>query len=141
MCFFGGVVIKRFLFILLQCIWGFPQTLLGFLLFLWQIRSPHRMFRGTVVTIWQFRGSASMGMFLFIGKWDADDQYLLTHEYGHSLQSLALGPLYLPAAAVPSVLWFWLFRKYRRAHHIPYRRFYTEQWADAWGAAFSKEPE
>lgn len=80
-----------------------------------------------------------MGMFLFIGKWDADDHYLLTHEYGHSLQSLALGPLYLPAAAIPSVLWFWLFRKYRRTHHIPYRQFYTERWADAWGATFSKK--
>ncbi len=126
----------RILYTLLQWSWGLPQTLAGFLLFFRQIRQPHRMYHGAVVTEWAFRGSASLGMFLFLGKQDADNAALLRHEYGHSLQSLALGPLYLLTVGIPSFLWFWLpvCRKLRRTRRISYYAFYTERWADKWGS-------
>ncbi|GHU00152.1 hypothetical protein FACS1894186_0040 [Alphaproteobacteria bacterium] len=59
---------------------------------------------------------------------------LKRHEYGHSRQSLALGPLYLPVVMLPS------FTLNRLAWALPtsvfdrrYYDFYTERWADAWG--------
>ena len=44
----------------------------------------------------------SMGMFLFLGD---HDKHVLVHEYGHSIQSCILGPLYLPVIGIPSLIW------------------------------------
>ncbi len=106
----------RFLYILAQITWGFPQTALGFIVFLAQIRRPHFFFHGAVVTTWALRSSLSLGLFLFIGEKapycrnldDSDERILervLVHEFGHAVQSLALGPLYLPVIGLPSIVW------------------------------------
>jgi hypothetical protein len=48
-----------------------------------------------------------------------------SHEFGHTWQSRALGPLYLLIVALPSL--FSATRSY-----AVHKKFYTERWADAW---------
>lgn len=63
---------------------------------------------------------------------EAEELYsrLLVHEYGHTIQSLILGPLYLIVIGIPSTMWAFLFEKKRKDEQIPYGAFFTEKWAN-----------
>lgn len=117
----------------IQCTWGILQTFLGLALFLRYIRAPHEWYRGVVRTRWDLDGGISLGLFIFTP--DGEDEWcrrMAAHEYGHTRQSLLLGPLYLAAVGLPSLLWERLewCRRLRRENNIPYSWFYTERWAD-----------
>ena len=134
---------KRFLYVLWQWIWGLPQNLVGLAIFLIFLRRRHFCYQGSVVTIWPFKqGSMSMGMFLFLHPgWTPKDHQLLAHEYGHTIQSLLLGPLYLLVIGLPSLAWAGLpaFQTLRRRRKLPYSAFYPEKWADHNGKRFAKK--
>ena len=125
---------KNFLFCLWQWIWGFPQSLLGFIFCLRYRNCPHERYHGAVVTHWPIGGSLGVGMFLFIGQ--GDREQLLIHEFGHSVQSLILGPLFLPIMGIPSFLWANLpwTRRLRKEKGVSYYRFYPEKNANWLGA-------
>lgn len=129
-------MLKRVLFVFWQCTWGAPQTLAGLLVFLWGRAHgwPAEDFHGAAVTAWGGAAGLSLGLFVFMPA--LDDDRLRAHEYGHCLQSLALGPLYLPLILLPSAVWFHLpaLRRRRAERGISYYAFYTERWADAWAA-------
>jgi len=120
-------------FLLAQCVWGSPQTLLGLLLFLTR-RGKKSFFHGTAVTRWKYRSSVSLGLFLFVS--EKGGEKLLAHEYGHAVQSLLLGPLYLPVVGLPSLGWA-VFHRRRPA--VPYDSFFTERWADRLGERVLKK--
>ena len=124
---------KTLLFRLWQWTWGFPQTLVGLIVYLCCSDKPHETYRGCVVTRWSNRGSMGMGMFLFLG---CEDPQVRVHEFGHSVQSLILGPLFLPIMGIPSFLWCNLpvCRKFRRNKGVSYYRFYPESTANRLGA-------
>ena len=134
---------RKALYILWQCTWGAAQSLIGAIVLLLNLRKPHRMYHGAVVTEWAQGGSVSLGMFVFVSenKREAAKQRLLIHEYGHTVQSLILGPLYLLVIGLPSVLWAGLpaCRKIRRKKRISYYWFYPERWADILGERITKE--
>lgn len=139
---------KNSLYRICQCTYGILQTLPGFFLFLINYREKHYSFHGAVVTEWRHGSSVSLGMFLFVStvykkKPETGELYgrLVVHEYGHTVQSLVLGPLYLLIIGLPSFLWASVpfFRKMRRKKHISYYAFYTESWANAWGEMAAKE--
>lgn len=132
------------LYWLLQCSWGAAQTLLGAGLFLYHLKRPHHFFRGAVLTDWPCRGGISLGPFIFA----ADDtkmkspqarRAMAAHEFGHTLQSLLLGPFYLPVIGLPSFLWANCPRcqNLRRQSAIPYSFLYTERWADQLAAKYA----
>ena len=129
----SGLII---LYYLLQWTWGIVQNIVGLAFFLVNIRKKHYRFNGAVVTEWNYpRGSLGMGMFIFVSvsKKSPDAiRKVALHEYGHTLQSIILGPLYLIVIGLPSLLWCSLpcFANYRRKHNISYYRFYTEHWAN-----------
>lgn len=144
---------RTVLYIIGQCTWGILQTLLGFLVFLAHFREKHYLYHGAIVTGWKYSASASIGLFLFIateqntGKKQKNDtplaelsERILIHEYGHTIQSLLLGPLYLVVIGVPSVLWCFLpwCKKKRENEQISYYSFYTEKWADRLGERATK---
>ena len=114
--------VNRVVYWLLQWTWGLIQNLVGLVLAA-GVRAGHperRLsgFHGAVVVPWE-RGGGSMGlgMFIFYGhRGRPDAAEVLVHEYGHTIQSAILGPLYLFVIGLPSLLWAWLrsFR-YRRA--------------------------
>ena len=64
---------------------------------------------------------------------------LLVHEYGHTIQSLILGPLYLIVIGIPSTMWAFLFEKKRKDEQIPYGAFFTEKWANRLGERVTGE--
>ncbi len=119
-------------------IWGFPQSLIGFVLFLGNIRKPHKMYHSAVVTEWNYGGSVSLGIFMFVSRGRRE---LYCHEYGHTVQSMMLGPLYLPIIGLPSVIWagFPPLCRYRVKRQMSYYRLYTERWANFLGGRFTGE--
>jgi hypothetical protein len=110
----------------INCTWGIIQSFVGFIIFVRYIKRPHFWYKGSIVTtnsVPKFIGGASVGIFIFltedVKKADSDSHMILRHEYGHFLQSLLLGPLYLFAIGIPSVL----------------KNNFVENWADKWGKA------
>ena len=133
---------KKLLFILWQCTWGLPQTLLGAIIFLKHIRCPHRVYRGCIDTKWNSRGGMSLGLFIFTPQEeDERTEQVRVHEYGHCIQSLILGPLYLIAVGIPSYVWANLpaLRKMRRETGRSYYSIYPENWANQLGEWATKE--
>ena len=157
-------------YILAQLIWGLPQTLAGFAVFLSQHGKPRFLYHGAIVTVWNVRAGLSLGPFVFVNsrygfapgaggrgsrraRTEDDgpiarqaaamssvelygiDEQLLVHEYGHTVQSLILGPLYLFVIGLPSVVWLKLapLSRWRRVNAISYYTFYTERWANSMG--------
>ncbi len=129
---------KRFLYTLLQCTWGLPQTLVGLVLFLVNKKKgcPCRIYHGGVCTTWNRGGGVSLGLFFFC----EEGERLVRHEYGHTIQSLLLGPFYLLLVGLPSLVWCNLpyFRRYRKRTGTPYSALYCEGWADRLGERYGK---
>ncbi|MDO4488129.1 MAG: hypothetical protein Q4B67_03470 [Eubacteriales bacterium] len=124
--------LKYVLFVAVQCTWGLPQTLIGAVIFLVYAKCRHECRMGTVATESEkIRGGVSLGLFIFTGKDDLER--LFCHEYGHSVQSLILGPLYLPLIGLESFI-------HSRHFKGDYNCFYTEKWANAIASwVFKKE--
>lgn len=131
---------KTILFRLWQWTWGLPQTLIGAAAYLCTIGCRREGYHGAIATHWNRRDSLGMGMFLFLGK--GADRQVLVHEYGHAVQSLILGPLFLPIMGIPSFLWAGLplCRKLRKTKKISYYTFYPERNANFFGRLATKEP-
>ncbi len=141
---------RRLLFTLVQLTWGLPQTLLGFILYLyWLPRAKTRyVYHGALVTEWTVGGGISLGLFVFVAEkaglhtlngreLSADESKagMRVHEYGHCVQSLLMGPVYLIAVGLPSYLWANLppLRRWRRKKGLPYCAVYPENLANALG--------
>ena len=139
---------KVILYCFLQCTWGVLQTVLGLLLFVFHIRDKHYLYHGAIITEWSGKSSVSLGMFVFVTRtpyfyekmkdtytMEELAQRLLVHEYGHTIQSLILGPLYLIAMGIPSTLWGFLpvFNRKREKEKLSYFSFFTEKWANYLG--------
>ncbi|MBQ3108013.1 MAG: hypothetical protein IJC67_00230 [Clostridia bacterium] len=137
-----------------QCTWGILQTLLGLVLFLLHRGAKHYTYHGAIITEWSSRASISLGLFVFVtkepffaGKLSAYPKQelaarLLVHEYGHTVQSLILGPLYLLVMGIPSSLWANLpaLARRRREQGISYFAFFTERWANTLGERVTGKP-
>ena len=131
---------KCFLYRLIQCTWGLPQTLAGFILFIKYRKTKHISFKGSIVTYWPKKGGISLGMFTFVEDRLGRQVEVQNHEYGHTIQSLILGPLYLIVVGIPSFIWCNLpyFRKKRQLKHISYNSFFVEKNADWIGGNLNK---
>lgn len=144
---------KVILYIVIQCTWGILQTLLGFMVFLVNINNKHYFYHGAIVTERNMPSSVSLGMFVFTTTNPMKDkrienkipdeelsQRLLVHEYGHTIQSLILGPFYLIVMGIPSTLWGFLpYYQKKRNNGVSYFSFFTEKWANFLGEKVTKE--
>ena len=139
---------KTIFYCIWQCTWGFLQSLLGLSVFLLHMKDKHYFYHGAVITEWKDKSSVSLGMFVFVtaepyfyeklkGQYSMEElsTRLLVHEYGHTIQSLLLGPLYLIVIGIPSTLWGFLpnINRKRKEEQISYFSFFTEKWANALG--------
>ena len=139
---------KGILYFIWQWTWGFLQSSLGLVNFMLHIRDKHYFYHGAVITEWQGKSSVSLGMFVFVtsqpffydklkSEYTMEElsQRLLVHEYGHTIQSLILGPLYLILIGIPSTLWGFLpsLNKKRKTERLSYFSFFTEKWANNLG--------
>lgn len=129
------------LFSLVQWTYGLPQNLIGAVLMLaLKVRHPGRAsgrYRECRTFSWDRSGSMSLGMFLFLGNAGKRLPFVRAHEYGHSIQSLILGPLYLPVIGIPSFLRANVpfLAKNWKSGKASYYDFYPERWANRAGRA------
>lgn len=129
--------------VFLHWTWGILQTVVGFIVFLIFIENRHIWYNGAVITeIKGNWGGISIGMFAFVdnmpqGK-EAYKSNLVKHEYGHTLQSILLGVLWVFIVAIPSLIWAGCFKKWRKKHNISYYSMPIEHWADKWGGVNRK---
>ncbi len=135
-----------------QCTWGILQTFLGLIMFIMHFRNKHYSYHGAIITEWSVKSSLSLGLFVFVTsepyfakKYEGHisieelSKRLLVHEYGHTIQSLILGPLYLIVIGIPSTLWGFVGAKKRKDEQIPYGAFFTEGWANRLGECVTGE--
>lgn len=109
--------LKKSLYTTAQWTWGLPQTLAGAGLYLRHRKDPHFDYNGAKVIAWDRDSGVSLGKFIFVpaekrrqsGSGDRKNvkvnSFLLEHEYGHTIQSLLLGPAYLFLVGIPSFAW------------------------------------
>lgn len=134
------------LYYLIQLTWGIPQNALGLLfcllLFIIDRHRPWGRYHGAFVIRTRLRSSAGVGMFIFLGKMDPRHvPHVLAHEYGHTIQSCILGPLYLLIIGLPSLCWANVpaLRRWRHRTHTRYTSFYPESWANRLGKRYTGE--
>ena len=129
-------MVSKHIFTLLHWTWQLPQTLIGW--FVHQYikfkdknciidECTHKSGHYAVMTKSEdFMGGVSLGRYVFTNMQDGMISY--RHEFGHSIQSLILGPLYLIIIGIPSSL---LAYNISDALNKRYYWFYTEKWADS----------
>ena len=149
---FGGGIMKIVSYRIWQCTWGILQTFLGLIMFILHFKCKHYTYHGAIITEWNAKSSMSLGLFVFVtsdpffaqkyeGKINVEElsKRLLVHEYGHTIQSLILGPLYLIVIGIPSTLWGFVGAKKRKNAQVPYGAFFTERWANRLGERVTGE--
>ena len=127
---------KRIVYTVLQLTWGLPQTLLGLILYLKTLRRSHETYLSCINTRWKSGGGISLGLFIFTPDAKTPNyEKIRVHEYGHTIQSLILGPLYLPFIGIISYIWANLpyFKRLRKEKRIPYTACFVEAWASRLG--------
>ena len=134
--------------VFLHWTWGYLQTMAGLILFLVYRKCPHSYYKGVIRTAWTVNAGLSLGMFIFTAPYEyyLDDEKhkceeWAVHEYGHTFQSLLLGPLSLIVIGIPSMCWGKIpaLVKYRRDRRIPYTDLFCERWATDWGEKVTGE--
>lgn len=128
----------KFIYNLIQWTWGIFQTFIGLIIYKKVNKKAKKQFKykGSTVTIFGNNwGGVSLGKFIFYasGYSESYRDKTLKHEYGHTIQSLILGPLYLIVIGIPSTIWCICLRKYRKKNKINYYSFWCEAWADKLG--------
>lgn len=140
-------IIKGVLFYFWQFTYGLLQNLIGLVIFLIYKKKGCRseMYHYAIITYIEKKnfGGVSLGMFIFINKNRKGDELhdMKIHEYGHTIQTMILGPLWLFIIAIPSAIWCNLpyFVKLRKEKNISYYRAYCEGWSNLCGLWATKE--
>jgi hypothetical protein len=85
------------------------------------------------------RAGLSLGLFVFVPR--ESESRLVVHEYGHTIESMILGPLYLPLVVLPSLVWAGLpaCERLRRRRGISYYDMPVERWANVLGTRVTGE--
>ena len=113
-------------------LWQLPQNLVGLLLV--AVLKPEDSYaynRARLYYSTRMRGGISLGRYIIVRSTLQDYAGRTErHEYGHSRQSLILGPLYLLVIGLPSLLWAAVWHP---GHGSSYYDFFTEKWADKLG--------
>lgn len=117
----------------LKYIWQLPQNIialiyLSYLIVENQIPAITKYKEIKVYTKYS-SGSVTLGNYIFISPKATENT--IKHEYGHTRQSLYLGPLYLIIIGIPSILWAMIHKTI--APDKLYSWLYTEAWADKLG--------
>lgn len=117
----------------LKYIWQLPQNIialiyLGYLIAENQISAVEK-YKGAKVYTKYSSGCVTLGNHIFVSSRATENT--IKHEWGHTRQSLLLGPLYLIIIGIPSILWAVTHKTI--ATDKSYNWFYTEAWADKLG--------
>lgn len=142
-------VLRGILFHILQVTWCLPQNILGAIISLF-LRGERFRYHGSLVTLYRGEerakklGAFSLSGFIFMPAcWrEHYRKTVVVHEYGHVVQSLMLGPLYLPVVGLPSVIWANFYTKKNakyRSNGVRYTDRFPENEADRLGELVTGE--
>lgn len=112
-------------------LWELPQCLFGVLYLLLHVMLGRQfsfkdgIFDGDVLN------SVCLGELVFVNV-NSDAERRRKHECGHRIQSRILGPFYLFAVGIPSLV-LWIRAKSGKMSHEEYHSHYPENWADKLG--------
>lgn len=117
---------------ILSYLWELPQNLIGLgLSFIYKYDELIPYGDKQIRYCKKFLGGISLGNYVFVGTKKKD---IIKHEYGHTIQSKLLGPLYLFIIGIPSIVWASIYgTKLVPETKNGYYKFYTERWADKLG--------
>ena len=122
--------IMKMLLAVLLYIWQLPQNLIGLVVRLFYKKKTSIKYKDKTILVCKgFPGGISLGNTVIVDSYPNTKETWkdVKHEYGHTLQSKYLGPLYLLVIGIPSGLHCLVgFTDY-------YYDFYTEKWADKLG--------
>ena len=108
------------------------------------ITKPHKIYRCAIETQWNNKyAGLSLGPFIFVPREENEYQgQVRTHEYGHTFQSLMLGPLYAFVGVV-SVGWgsiiFPILKGTKKYKDVKYTKCFVEYWASWLGEKITGE--
>ncbi len=141
-------------FSIIQWTWGSIQSTAGAVYYIKYLDRPHFDFNGACVTVWPKDSSMSLGKFIFLTdspfayhpefrcKYTRNEmsERILVHEYGHCVQPLILGPLYLVVIGIPSLTWGTLpvLRDLRQKKKLSYFDLFCEKNANTLGERVTK---
>lgn len=119
---------------IIKWIWQFPQNILAICLegILCETAVRRGKYKGAIIIdSIVLLSSVSLGNYIFINPLSSTQVRTIRHEYGHRIQSLILGPLYLVVIGIPSVLHNIVhYLCYKIGIKWDYNKFYTELWAN-----------
>ena len=116
---------------ILLFIWEILQNIIGLFLAFFYKTDEKIEYKGRIIRYCKkFPGGISLGNYIFVG---TKNPKTIAHEYGHSIQSKWLGPLYLFIIGIPSIIWAGLYGNVIKYSINGYYKFYTEKWADKLG--------
>ncbi len=115
-------------------LWELPQLFLASILYIAYRKKIIKSFKYKHAAVFVAKGfkggiSLSWGIIINPANWQ---KKIITHEYGHSHQSIFLGWLYLPLVGLPSIIRSIIWKKY----HLDPKRYFSgfpENWADRLG--------
>ena len=119
---------------ILKYFWQLPQLIAAFIYYRYLKRKDEILdtctCQGAIVFIKRKScGSVTLGPYIFLSPKATDTT--IRHEWGHTRQSLILGPLYLIVIGIPSIIWAATHRTI--APNTDYFDFFTEKWANKLG--------
>jgi hypothetical protein len=122
-------------------LWELPQILLAAVLF---VVLKKRIIQAIdykdskVFFVKGFPGGISLSFIIFLNDIDLNNPRAIKHEYGHTIQSLYLGLLYLIVVGVPSIIRVSIWNYYKLEGKKYYESF-PENWADSLGGVDKTE--
>jgi len=92
-----------------QILWELPQTILGWIISIYLTVESKEYYNGRCIIFFErnnwfsrtFSGT-SLGFYILLPV--NSSQVTVAHEYGHCLQSIKWGPLYIPVIGLPSII-------------------------------------
>ena len=127
---------SKTLFYIIQWTWGLPVNLIGGIVYLickLLGRRQEKIGYAYYTFLPWNQGGLTLGLFIFMKDNHPNKTWTyntIIHEYGHTWQTLLLGPLYWLVIAIPSAIWCNFFEKYRKKNNVSYYVFYPEKWAN-----------
>lgn len=118
-----------------EILWQLPQWIAGRFYLYFQYRNVWNILKYNNTVFYVVEGQRGCVSFckdyVFLSKQAQHSDYIIMHEYGHTIQSSYLGWLYLIVIGLPSLLWAFLHDHFLRKIH--YYSFPTESWANRLG--------
>lgn len=119
---------------ILMYIWQLPQNIVGLVVrLIYNHKEAKSVSKDGIRYYYSpaMRGGISLGNTVVLDAryYNDGSQTVEKHEYGHTRQSLYLGPLYLLVIGLPSLIW----AAFYSGPASGYYKFCTERWADRLG--------